>query len=65
METKSLSFEQMETIEGGVSAGCWWSVAGMIVTIAGATMITGIGGLLLFQAGLAAGAGGMMSSCRE
>ena len=65
METKSLNFEQMENIEGGLSAGCWWSIAGMAVTIAGATMITGVGGLLLYQAGLAVGAGGMLSSCRE
>lgn len=65
METKKLTISEMELIEGGkMSAGCWWSVAGMVVTIAGATMITGIGGLLLYQAGLAVGAGSMISSCR-
>lgn len=61
---KELSVEQMQHINGGLSASCWWAIAGMGVAITGAFFLTGgIGGLLLYQAGLATGAGGMVTSC--
>ncbi len=61
---KNLSVQQMEQINGGMDASCWWAIAGMSVAISGAFFLTGgIGGLLMYQAGLAVGAGGMITSC--
>lgn len=56
---KELSISQMEQINGGLSASCWWAIAGFTATIAGATLITGVGGLVIYQVALAAGAGGL------
>lgn len=66
METKSLSFNQMERIEGGISAGCWSSLGGLGLSVAGGLigMATlnpiGIG---MGIAGIYLGTIGAVSSC--
>lgn len=56
---KELSASKMEQINGGLPPSCWWAIAGMAATIAGATLISGVGGLVIYQVALAAGAGGL------
>jgi hypothetical protein len=64
---EKLELYQMENVEGGKLSGwCIAAIAGMGVAIAGATMLTGgIGGIVLFQLGLASSGASILGACKD
>jgi len=58
----TLELNQMEIIEAG-NAGCYWSLAGILVVGISAGVVTGGVGILLWGASAVTGVGGMVTSC--
>ena len=64
---EKLELCQMENVEGGKLSGwCIAAIAGMGIAIVGATMLTGgIGGIVLFQLGLASSGASILGACKD
>lgn len=55
--------QMIQIIGAEMDASCWWSVAGMGVTMLGAVAITGGLGAILWGAALLTSTGSLVSSC--